>query len=186
MSTDHYSIADSAGVKTRAGYVCELCGSDEMVQAHAPGGDHSDWRNGICLCAQHHWEQHLDMPHSLFFLKTNQPYWPNIPALALAREFDRHRGTIVKAAKMLEIPSGLPLSTEDRERLKRRILRFPKRLGSSRYKGYIRQNGGGYHVALELSDLQLERLRELVREREKPAWALITDLVVECLEGAKV
>ena len=113
-----YSWCDSIRVKARAGYQCELCGSDQMVQAHGPGGDHSDWRKGICLCAEHHADQHPNTPRSLFFTKTHQPYWPNVSAQALAVEFGCHSRTIIRAARRLSVPVGEDLSSDDRQRLR--------------------------------------------------------------------
>ena len=123
MKSDQYSGHDSIKVKARADYLCELCGFDQMVQAHAPNGDHSDWRDGVCLCAQHHWEQHPNLPRRLFFMELYQPYWPNVAASALGREFNRHSRTIIRAARKLGIPSGAPLSPPDRERIKLLVVR---------------------------------------------------------------
>jgi len=123
MRADQYSLQDSVKVKARANYLCELCGSDQKVQAHAPGGDHSDWRDGVCLCAQHHWEQHLTVPRRLFFLESHQPYWPNVTAKALGREFSRHSRTIIRAARKLGIPGGTPLFPLDRERIRSLVVR---------------------------------------------------------------
>lgn len=36
MKPNQYSRHDSVKVKARANYLCELCGSDQMVQAHLP------------------------------------------------------------------------------------------------------------------------------------------------------
>ena len=118
MRADQYSPQDAVKVKARANYQCELCGSDQMVQAHAPNGDHSDWRDGVCLCAQHHWEQHPTVPQRLFFLESQQPYWPNVTARALAVELNRHSRTIIRAARKLGIPRGAPLSPPDKERIR--------------------------------------------------------------------
>jgi len=123
MRADQYSLRESVKVKARANYLCELCGSDQKVQAHAPDGNHSDWRDGVCLCAQHHWEQHLDMPRSLFFTGAQQPYWPNVTAKALAIEFNRHSRTIIRAARKLGIPSGTLLSPPDKERIRLLVVR---------------------------------------------------------------
>lgn len=185
MRVDQYSMADSVRVKARANYQCELCGSDQMVQAHAPGGDHSDWRDGVCLCAQHHSEQHPDVPRSLFFLESHQPYWPNVTAKALGREFDCHSRTVIRAAKLLGISSGFFLSAEDKERLRMRILKLPKAY-EPWPRRYSRRNGAGYHVYLELSNSQVDNLRETARDQEKPIWALATGLVVRELENAKI
>ena len=118
MKADQYSRYDSVRVKARASYQCQICGSDQMVQAHAPNGDHSDWRKGVCLCAEHHSEQHPNVPRSLFFTKVHQPYWPNISARALAAELGCHNRTVIRTAKRLGITSGAPISDEDKERVK--------------------------------------------------------------------
>ena len=126
MKADNYSKWNSVKVKARADYLCEKCGSDKMVQAHAPNGDHSDWRNGRCLCAECHSKQHPSMPRDLFFSRTNQLYWPNISARALAQEFNCHNRTVIRRAKTLGIKNDLPLSPEDKERLRKIITnRFP-------------------------------------------------------------
>jgi len=119
-----YNYHDSIKVKARAGYRCEVCGSDQMVQAHAPGGDHSDWRNGQCLCVQHHSEQHPELPRGLFAASVHQPYWPNIAARALAVECGCHSRTIVRASRKLKIPSGDVLSEADKQRLKGVVQRY--------------------------------------------------------------
>jgi len=113
-----YSLQDSTRVKARAGYQCEVCGSDHMVQAHAPDGDHSDWRKGVCLCAGHHADRHPGIPRALFFTKAHQPYWPNISARALADEFGCHNRTVIRAARRLSVPVGEDLSSGDRQRLR--------------------------------------------------------------------
>ena len=123
MRADQYSPQDAVKVKARANYQCEFCGSDQMVQAHAPNGDHSDWRGGVCLCAQHHWEQHPDVPRSLFFTEMQQPYWPNVTARALAVEFNHHSRTIIRAAKKLGIPRSAPLSPLDKKRIRLLVVR---------------------------------------------------------------
>ena len=108
-------------MKARAGYRCEICGSDQMVQAHGPSGDHSDWRNGRCLCAGCHADQHPDIPRSLFFTRTHQPCWPNVSARALAVEFGCHNRTVIRAARRLNVPTGEDMSGEDRRRLREAI-----------------------------------------------------------------
>ena len=122
MKADQYSRYDSVKVKARADYRCEICGSDQAVQAHAPDGDHSDWRDGVCLCAGCHAGQHPNVPQSLFFTSAHQPFWPNVSARALAREFGCHSRTLVRLAKRLDVPSGVALSDNDRERIRKAIL----------------------------------------------------------------
>lgn len=122
MKADQYSGYDSVKVKARAGYLCEFCGSSQMVQAHAPNGDHSDWREGICLCAGCHANQHPGMPRNLFFTEMQQPYWPNVSARALATEFGCHNRTIIRAAKKLRIASGVDLSEVDKQRLRELVI----------------------------------------------------------------
>lgn len=112
-----YSRADSVKVKARAGYTCQVCGSTEMVQAHAPNGDHSDWTKGIALCAEHHSREHPDVPKALFFTRGHQPYWHNKSAASMARELRVHSRTVIRAAKKLGIPPG-ELSHEDEQRLR--------------------------------------------------------------------
>jgi hypothetical protein len=118
MKADQYSKFNAIKVKARANYQCQICSSDKMVQAHAPNGDHSDWHKGICLCAECHSKQHPEVPRNLFFTATQQPYWPNISARALAHEFNCHNRTIIRAARTLGISQGVSLSTRDRERLR--------------------------------------------------------------------
>ena len=118
-----YNYHDSIKVKARAGYRCEVCGSDQMVQAHAPGGDHSDWRNGQCLCNQHHSEQHPELPRELFFAESQQPYWSNISANALAVECGCHNRTVIRASRRLGVPSGGVLSESDKRRLEESVRR---------------------------------------------------------------
>lgn len=121
MKADQYSKFDSIKVKARANYQCKLCGANDRVQAHAPNGDHSDWRKGICLCADCHSKQHPDVPRNLFFTETQQPYWPNISARALGLEFNCHNRTVIRAAKALGIPHGKPLSDKNKSQLSKRI-----------------------------------------------------------------
>ena len=74
MKADQYSRIDSIKVKARADYQCQCCGSDEAIQAHAPKGDHSDWRKGLALCGNCHADEHPDVPRSLFLSSEKQPY----------------------------------------------------------------------------------------------------------------
>ena len=118
MRADQYSRIDSIKVKARADYKCQHCGSDELIQAHAPGGDHTDWRKGIALCGNHHAAEHPDVPRSLFLAKNHQPYWHNISARALAIECHCHTRTVIRRSKHLGIASNCALSDADKERVK--------------------------------------------------------------------
>jgi len=118
MRADQYNRIDSIKVKARADYKCQRCGSDEAVQAHAPDGDHTDWREGIALCGNCHADEHPDMPRSLFLSKVHQPYWHNISARALAIECNHHTRTIIRHAKRLRIASNCDLSDKDKQRIK--------------------------------------------------------------------
>lgn len=123
MRTDQYSVIDSIKVKARADYKCRCCGSDEAIQAHAPGGDHTDWRKGIALCGNCHADEHPDVPRSLFLSKVHQPYWHNVSARALATECNRHTRTIIRCAKRLGIASNCDLSDTDKEHIKSSLLK---------------------------------------------------------------
>lgn len=94
-----------------------------MIQAHAPNRDHSDWRKGIALCGECHADQHPNLPRSLFLNKGRQPYWPNISARALAKEIGCHNRTVIRIAKKLEIPSGIPLSTESHKTIAEKVIK---------------------------------------------------------------
>jgi len=129
MKVDQYSRAGSTRVKARANYQCELCGSSQKVQAHAPDGDHSDWRKGICLCGECHSRKHPNLPRALFLTKGKQPYWHNTTASELGREFNCHNRTVIRAAKALGIPSDCPLSAKDKDRLRKRVYKEFKARG---------------------------------------------------------
>ncbi len=85
MPTKRYDTLERIKVKARANFHCEFCGSDFIVQAHAPSGDHYNWEMGIALCAFCHSQQHPNVPKQLFFTKSHQPYWFNISAHDIAR-----------------------------------------------------------------------------------------------------
>lgn len=123
MKADQYSKFGAIKVKARANYQCQVCGSDKMVQAHAPGGDHSDWRTGVCLCAECHSQEHPTVPRNLFFTAKQQPYWTNISARAMGHELNCHNRTVIRAAKALGIPHGKPLSDRNKRRLWKRIIK---------------------------------------------------------------
>lgn len=122
MKADQYSRIDSIKVKARADYKCQRCGSDEAIQAHAPNGDHTNWRKGIALCGEHHADEHPDVPRSLFLSSEKQPYWHNISARALAIECHCHARTVIRRAKVLGIASNCALSDSDKKRIKSSIL----------------------------------------------------------------
>lgn len=118
MKADQYSRIDSIKIKARADYKCQRCGSDELIQAHAPNGDHIDWRKGIAFCGSCHADEHPDVPRSLFLSKVHQPYWHNISARALAIEFNCSARTIIRHAKHLGIASNCDLTDTDKKRIK--------------------------------------------------------------------
>lgn len=103
-------------VKAKANYQCQVCGSTELLQAHDPTGEHTDFRVGVCLCALHHSEKHPDVPKALFFNKNCQPYWNNMSASSLAKKLDVCPRTIIRRAKALHIQQGV-LSIRDKNRL---------------------------------------------------------------------
>lgn len=121
MKADQYSMIDSVKVKARADYKCQKCGSDEIIQAHAPNRDHTDWRKGIALCGNCHANEHPNVPRSLFLLKVYQPYWHNISARALATECSCHSRTVIRWSKRLGIASNCILSSSDKELIKSSI-----------------------------------------------------------------
>lgn len=122
MRADQYSRIDSIKVKARADYKCQICGSDDLIQAHAPNADHTDWRKGVALCGEHHADKHPDVPRSLFLSRQQQPYWHNISARALALECHCHSRTIIRRAKLLGIAFNCVLSDGDKEHIKTSIL----------------------------------------------------------------
>ena len=101
-------------VKGNAKYKCQVCGSTELIQAHDPTHSHSNPLDGIALCAEHHSQQHPNIPHNLFFNKRMQPYWDNISASSLAKHRNVHPRTIIRQAKKLGIHTGV-LSDTDKE-----------------------------------------------------------------------
>lgn len=138
-----YNKTFSIRVKARAHYACEKCGSTEYVQAHAPNGDHSDWRKGIALCAAHHADEHPSIPRELFFIKNHQPYWLNISASSLAKELGCHSRTIIRAARRFGIACSISLSEENRTRIIKYVTRYqqPDYMEQKKQKGeYIKLN----------------------------------------------
>jgi len=121
MKADQYSRYNSVKVKARASYLCQMCGSDYMVQAHAPNGDHSDWRKGVALCAECHSKEHPGVPRTLFFTKNHQPYWYNVSANSLAREFGCHTRTVIRWSKRLGISGMSEISEEGKQLLRQSI-----------------------------------------------------------------
>ena len=71
-------------VKSNANYICQECGSTELIQAHhqVPGDDSSL----VVLCAECHSQKHPNLPKALFFSNNHQPYWHNKSASSLADE----------------------------------------------------------------------------------------------------
>lgn len=117
MRRDQYSKWNSVKVKAKYDYTCAKCSSMENIQAHDPTGKHNDWRQGIALCGSCHSLEHPNVPRNLFSLKTHQPYWPNISARSLAKEFGCHNRTIIRRAQQLEILAGEVLSESNRKLL---------------------------------------------------------------------
>ncbi len=118
---DRYTLCDSSKVKAKYNFTCAHCGATENIQAHAPNGDHSDWHKGIALCGDCHSLQHPGMAPGFFGIKGHQPYWPNVSARTLAKEFNCHNRTIIRIALKLNIPRNKNLSSKDRRRLKNNI-----------------------------------------------------------------
>jgi len=104
-------------VKANAHYICQECGSTEMIQAHhqIPKDDSTL----ICLCAECHSKRHPDIPRALFFNKNTQPYWENKSASTIAKEVGLNPRTICRRAKRLGISKGI-LSEADEILLKKR------------------------------------------------------------------
>lgn len=148
-------------VKSNASYICQECGSTELIQAHheIPGNDNSL----IALCSACHSRRHPDVPRSLFFNQTNQPYWNNKSASSIARELGVHPRTIIRAARKLQIPVG-HLSPFDEELIKNNV---PKMQWGRPKPNKIGQ-------------------RQLVRERRAPIteFTLITDAFLSVPETA--
>jgi len=71
--------------KAKVHYICQECGSSELIQAHheIPGNDDSL----IALCADCHSKRHPNMPRTLFFNSRLQPYWHNKSASSLAKDW---------------------------------------------------------------------------------------------------
>lgn len=113
MTNNEYSPATATKIKAIYDYICTICNSTEHIQAHAPNGDHSDWTKGIALCGNCHADQHPEIPRGLFLNKTQQPYWPNISARSLATKIGCHNRTVIRIAKRLDIPRGIPLTQDN-------------------------------------------------------------------------
>jgi len=91
-------------VKAMAHYQCQECGSTEFIQAHhmIPRDDSSL----VVLCGDCHSKQHPHLAPSLFTSLSQQPYWLNKSAAALARSWGVHSRTIIRAAKRLGLGQG--------------------------------------------------------------------------------
>lgn len=90
--------------KANAHYQCQRCGSTEYIQAHHQiRGDDSSL---LVLCAECHSEEHPDVPKALFFTTPHQPYWHNISASTIAKECGVCSRTIIRRARVLQIPRG--------------------------------------------------------------------------------
>lgn len=109
----------SVRVKANAKYICQECGSTELIQAHheTPGDDNTL----AVLCADCHSRKHPDIPRALLFNKRLQPYWHNKSASSLAKELGVHPRTIIRAAQRLEILPGDNLSPWDEELIRNNI-----------------------------------------------------------------
>lgn len=141
-------------VKVNAGYRCQECGSDEIVQSHhqIPGDDSSQ----ICLCAECHSLEHPEVPKGLFFSIIHQPYWFNKPASRLAREVGVISRTIIRAAKKLDIPQG-ELSIADEAliighlQITQRRIRYPD-------KDAIRRQWGEANPRFDMAKVERRKL----------------------------
>lgn len=91
-------------VKANAHYVCQECGSTELIQAHHQTPD--DDSTLISLCASCHSKKHPDVPLGLFFSGKKQPYWENKSAASLAKELGVHSRTIIRNARKLNLSRG--------------------------------------------------------------------------------
>jgi hypothetical protein len=91
--------------KQKVKYVCQECGSTEMLQGHhCIKGDDSSI---VCLCAECHSKKHLNIPHALFISKNHQPYWENKSASSIAHKLGVHPRTVCRIAKRLNIGKGV-------------------------------------------------------------------------------
>jgi hypothetical protein len=90
--------------KANANFICQHCGSTEMIQAHhqTPGDDSTL----IALCAVCHHKQHPDMALGLFTNKMMRPYWENKSMGSLAKEVGVCARTIARRAQRNDIPAG--------------------------------------------------------------------------------
>lgn len=112
---DQYSKYFSIMVKARYDWTCAKCGSVENIQAHDPTQQHINWRVGIALCGKCHAKEHPNIPSNLFLTSRQQPYWPNISARTLAKEMRCSSRTVIRRARLLNIPSGKTLTEKDKE-----------------------------------------------------------------------
>lgn len=114
---NQFSRWNSVKVKARYNYTCAKCGSMNNIQAHDPTETHQNWEDGIALCGKCHSKEHPNVPQQLFLASAHQPMWPNISARTLAKELQCHSRTIIRRARKLNIPFGIPLNEENKLRL---------------------------------------------------------------------
>ena len=100
----------SARVRANAGWKCERCGSEEALQAH-----HQKDGTGISLCSRCHAWQHINLTN-LIMTAPVRP-WPNQTANGLARRFGVCNRTIIRRARRLQVPFGIPISTENIDKI---------------------------------------------------------------------
>jgi len=166
-------------IKSNANYTCRECGSTELVQGHhvIPGDDSSI----IPLCAGCHADKHPNVPRALFFARVHQPYWYNKSAATLAKEWNVHSRTVIRAARGLKIPRG-ELKPWDEELIKQNIKKLqPKRTIIPPRKRIIRGRGKNIYLSKYLYD-------EIVRRHENTNYFVrkaITEALKKELEKEK-
>jgi len=101
--------------------------------------------------------------------KIHQPYWPNISARSLAKEIKCHSRTIVRTAKKLGIPMGIPLSDEDKTRIALKL---------SEGRGIVILGGLPKRVATRFTVETLKSLQSYI-ETEYGAARRMRSIVIE-------